>query len=101
MTRERKSEGRDKAAVGERLRLTREAMGKDQAEFCKTAGIARNTYNQYETAKNLISLPMAHKLCDAYENCGLTLDWIYRGDNGGMRESLAEAIRAMRRARKL
>lgn len=94
---ERKTEGRDKAAVGARLKLTREALGKDQTEFATGADIARNTYNQYETGTNSVSLAIAHKMCDAYN---LTLDWIYRGDQSGLKASLADAIRALRQARK-
>ena len=100
MTRGRyKSEGLDAAAVGERLRLTRHALDKKQGDFARSDGIERNTYNQYETGVNKISTDMAHKLCDAYAEYGLTFDWIYRGDPSGLRTSLAEAIRALRQAR--
>jgi DNA-binding XRE family transcriptional regulator len=94
---ERKSEGRDKAAVAMRLQLTRDALGIKQGAFAEAADIRPNTYNQYEKGKNLISLEEAHKLCDAHN---LTLDWIYRGDQSGLRASLADAIKAIRQARK-
>lgn len=93
----RKSEGREKGAVAERLRITRDALGLKQGAFGQAADIKRNTYNQYETGKNLISLDEAHKLCDAHS---LTLDWIYRGDASGLRYDLAEAIKAIRSARR-
>jgi transcriptional regulator with XRE-family HTH domain len=93
----RKTEGRDKHAVAARLQLTRDALGKKQGEFAEAAGIKKNTYNQYETAKNLISLDEAHKLCDAHN---LTLDWIYRGDQSNLRAVLADAIKAIRQARR-
>jgi transcriptional regulator with XRE-family HTH domain len=35
--------------IGERLRLTRQALGMTQAAFAKHVGIARNTFNQYES----------------------------------------------------
>ena len=94
---ERKSEGRDRAAVGARLKLTREALGKKQGDFARDAGIKKNTYNQYETGTNLVSLDEAHKLCDAHN---LTLDWIYRGDQSNLKSSLADAIKAIRQVRR-
>jgi len=93
----RKSEGRDKLAVAARLQLTRDALGKRQGEFARAADIKENTYNQYEKGKNLMSLEEAHKLCDAHN---LTLDWIYRGDQSNLRAALADAIKAIRQARR-
>ena len=92
----RPSDGRDKKSVGERLRLTRQALGLHQNEFAEGAGLAANTYNQYESGTNMPALDRAIALCDAYS---LTLDWIYRGDPSGLRYQLAEAIKALRSAR--
>lgn len=92
----RLSDGRDKRAVGERLRLTRQALGFNQQEFAEGAGLAANTYNQYESGTNMPALSRAMALCDAY---ALTLDWIYRGDPSGLRYQLAEAIKSLRSAR--
>ena len=77
--------------------LTRQALGLDQKEFAGRAKIATNTYNQYETGTNKPSLEMALALKDAYQ---LSLDWIYDGDNANLRHELAEAIKALRAARK-
>lgn len=85
-------------AIGMRLKLTRQVTGLQQNEFCERAGIAANAYNQYEKAKKRISLDNALALCKAY---GLTLDWIYRGDPGGLRHETAEAIKSLYRARDL
>jgi transcriptional regulator with XRE-family HTH domain len=68
-------------AIAARLRATREAFGLGQNEFARRAGIASNTYNQYEQAKNLPRLDFANQICDTY---GVTLDWIYRGDRAGL-----------------
>ena len=87
---------RSRSTTGERLKLTRDLLGKNQATFATGAGIARNTYNQFETGTNLPSVNQAHKLCDRW---GLTLDWIYRGDTRGLGADLSAAIEAMRRAR--
>lgn len=70
--------------------MTREAFGLGQNEFARRAGIASNTYNQYEQGKNIPRLDIANQLCDQY---GITLDWIYRGDASGLPLHLATAIR--------
>jgi transcriptional regulator with XRE-family HTH domain len=94
--RERPSDGRDAPAIGARLLLTRQALGLGQKEFAEKAGLAANTYNQYESGKNIPALDRAHAICDAYQ---LTLDWVYRGDPSGLRYHLADAIKALRSAR--
>ena len=94
---EGETEGRDKLAVAARLRLTRDALGMKQGEFALAAGIKKNTYNQFEQGKNLISLEEAYKLVDAHQ---LTLDWIYLGDLSNLKSKLADAIRAIRKVRR-
>jgi len=94
---DRLSDQRSKAGVGERLRITREALGLPQKEFADRAGLAANTYNQYEQGRNMPSLDAAQSLCDHHN---LTLDWIYRGDPSGLRYQLADAIKAIRAARR-
>ena len=53
---------RGKPGIAYRLTLTREAMGYDQGAFAQRAGLAANTYNQYETGKNAPNMEAAHKL---------------------------------------
>jgi DNA-binding XRE family transcriptional regulator len=77
------------AAIAERLRRTRDALGLNQTTFAAGAGLALNTYNQYEKAVSRPELDKAQQLCDAY---GLTLDWIYRGDPSGLPMRLATAL---------
>ncbi len=85
-----------KKAVGERLALTRSAFGLSQGAFAESAGIADNTYNQYEQGVRLPLVENALKLCERFD---LTLDWIYRGDPSGLKYNLAERIIRMRRKR--
>lgn len=85
-----------RAAVGRRLRLTRQVFGYQQNEFADKAGIATNTYNQYEQGKRMPSLEHAIALCETYV---LTLDWIYRNDPSGLRYATADALKALRQAR--
>jgi len=76
-------------AIAHRLKATRLALGLNQVEFCKRAGIPTNTYNQYEKAKGRPSLDMALALCAAYK---ITLDWIYRGDASGLPHGIARSL---------
>ena len=76
-------------AIAHRLMMTRLAYKLNQKQFCERAGIKTNTYNQYEKAKQRISLDFAIQLCEAY---GLTLDWIYRGDPSGLKLQLARDL---------
>lgn len=87
---------RSAEAVGQRLTLTRQALGLAQNEFAKRAGISPSRFNHYETGRHLPSLDAAQSLCDAHD---LTLDWIFRGDASGLRYSLVEAMRLMNKAR--
>lgn len=82
--------------IGERLRVTREAEGLLQNEFADRAGLAYNTYNQYEQGWTRPKIENAIRLCETYK---LTLDWIYRGDPSGLRYKLAEAIKSIRQLR--
>lgn len=91
---DRTSDGRSKLAIGQRLDLTRLALGLSQVDFCRRAGIAPNTFNQYKSGKNRPVLDEAYEICDAFN---LTLDWIYFGDPSGLRYELASAIAALRK----
>lgn len=89
---------RGKDGVGYRLTLTRDALGYDQGAFAARAGLKANTYNQYETGKNLPNMDAAQALCDSYK---LRLDWIFRGDTSDLRHETADAITALRKSRAL
>ena len=84
---------RSPESIGERLELTRSVFGLAQGEFADRAGLAANTYNQFERGKKRPQIESANALCDAY---GLTLDWIYRGDPSGLRYELAAQIKQRR-----
>lgn len=88
----RKEDDLDPAPVGRRLYLTRKALDLTQKKFASRAGIATNTYGQYEKGSRLISPKAAVDLCEQYS---LTLDWIYRGEPGNLPYTLGDAIKAM------
>jgi transcriptional regulator with XRE-family HTH domain len=83
----------DKIAVGARLKLAREALDLSQAEMCRRAGIAPNTWNNYEKGLNRISLDEAFKVVNA---TGISLDYIYRGIEALMPAHVADGIRRLR-----
>lgn len=78
------------------MALTRTAIGMTQGAFAESAGLATNTYNQYEQGERLPLVENAIKLCERFE---LTLDWVYRGDPSGLKYNLAEQIIRLRRER--
>jgi len=45
------TKGRSLAEIGERLRITRQALGRTQVAFCRAANIEPNAYNQYEKGR--------------------------------------------------
>lgn len=80
------------AAIGRRLRLTRQALGLSQTEFAARAGIAKNALSQYESGKQRPSIDNAIALAETHR---ITLDWIYLGDNSNLRYELVEAMKKM------
>jgi len=91
-----KSEGRSNEAIAERLEIIRAVKGLSQKDFVTPAGVNESTYSQYKRGTQAPDLEQANKLCDTW---GLTLDWIYRGDNSGLDPNLRDAIKVVRQAR--
>lgn len=77
-------------AIAGRLQATREALGLNQTEFCARAGVARNTYNQWEKGKGRPDIDGAIALCKAFR---ITLDWIYFGDPSKLPHDIASKLR--------
>lgn len=85
---------RDRKAIAERLKLTREALGLKQAAFARMVGIEPQAVNNYETGLRGISVDQAVKICAA---TGISLDWIYRGISAGLPVNLATALQQKQR----
>jgi len=83
-------------AVGERLRLTRHALGLKQHEFASQIGMSANAYSMVEAGKRLISIEDALALSSTQ---GITLDWVYGGDPGNLPHRIAKAIEALQDVR--
>ncbi len=76
-------------AISERLVLLRKAfVGERQAEFARRMTLGRRTWNNYERGFR-IGLDQALLVC---AKTGATLDWIYRGLEGGMPQHLLKQI---------
>ena len=84
-------------AVGERLRLTRLAMGLGQQEFGRRAGISKSNMNNIERGRQALTLPNLAALCEAHD---LNMEWVVAGTLRGLRNELVEAIRAQIAAQK-
>lgn len=77
-------------ATGRRLIATRLALGfTSQLEFAEAAGVSPQAINNYERGRSRPQLSVALALCERFQ---LTLDWIYRGDPGGLPMRLARVL---------
>ncbi len=85
----RPTNARSVDAIAARLEATRRVLELSQTALCDRAGLAKNTYNQWERARGRPELDQAMKLCDAFN---LTLDWIYLGDMSGLPARIANQI---------
>ena len=90
--------GTDISAISARLRILRESRGQNQTEFCKSVGLTKAAWNNYETGDRRLSLEAALTLCD---ETGVTLDWIYRGVKYGLPSALATAIHDIETGKKI
>ncbi len=86
------------AAIGERIRLTREAMGLTQTSFSEAVGIGQNLLSQYESGKKHLSDRSARAIRRRFR---VTLDWLYCGDASNNPLELMGAIKALKRARRV
>jgi transcriptional regulator with XRE-family HTH domain len=77
-------------AIGLRLRLIREHMGKDQGEMASLLGMTRQAWNNNELGVKRIKIDNATRLCAI---SGVTTDWIYRDVWGTLPVDLAVALR--------
>lgn len=82
------------AAIAERLRLTRRALGYTTTEMCRRMGSVSHgsAYTNYEMDRRRISTDHALALC---ASCSLTMDWIYLGDARMLPPDLREKIQQL------
>ncbi len=79
-----------------RLRLLREAVAENQAEFCRRVGLSQTAWNNYERGRGRISIDAAAKIREALK---IPTDWIYFGDTvvleAATPHDIVKAIRAV------
>lgn len=82
--------------IGDRLRITRAALGHTQATMARLMGSSTDgqAYENYEAGRRRISVDHALALC---ASVGLTMDWIYRGNIQSLPAELAERIQVQLR----
>jgi transcriptional regulator with XRE-family HTH domain len=87
----RSSDPTSVAAIGERLKWTRLALGNTQVEMARLIGSATNgqAWENYEAGRRRISIDHASPLC---RKCRLSLDWIYHGEMDKLPDDVRAAI---------
>ena len=85
-------------AIGERLRITRQALGHTTTQMCRLMGSPSggSAFTNYEMGRRRINLDHAFALC---RECSLTLEWIYLGEARNLPEHLQQKIRELRAPR--
>ena len=82
--------------IARRLRVLREAVAENQAEFCRRVGISQTAWNNYERGRARLSINAATKIREALK---IPTDWIYFGDTVVLEavtpRQTIEAIRAV------
>jgi transcriptional regulator with XRE-family HTH domain len=79
-------------AIAARLRLLRESTRLKQAAFSRLVGLSASQWNNYERARERIAIDQALKLC---ASTGCSLDYIYRGERGGLSFKLATDLQEL------
>ena len=78
------------AAVGQRIRQTREAFGHyNAAEFARLIGVKPQELNAWEKGERRPSIAKAQPIVRL---CNVTLDWIFLGDPSTLRHEVASRL---------
>ncbi|WP_135075571.1 helix-turn-helix transcriptional regulator [Terasakiella sp. SH-1] len=75
--------------VGNRLRISRTALGLSQKDLYQTLGVKAASWSHWESGKRM---PDPIVMFDLYEKFGITMEWIYGGDIRGLPFSIAQTI---------
>ena len=76
-------------AIGARLKAIRKASGRNQSQFATWVEVNIPTWSNYERAYRRIDLDNAFKVV---RKTGVTLDWIYFGDESGLPVHLRDSL---------
>lgn len=86
-------DARSPKAIGLRLLVIRKLSGMSQKEFARSVGATQSACGGWEKGLRPPGLKIGQALCDVYQ---LTLDYIYRGDAGGLPVRVEQAIRRLK-----
>jgi transcriptional regulator with XRE-family HTH domain len=75
--------------VAKRIIALRQASNMISATFARSCGMTPQEISNYETGGRMLSIPAAHKICDAH---GVSFDYLYRGSLKDLPNSLRERI---------
>ena len=67
--------------VGKRLKALRKRTELSQEKFGESIGLSQPRYAQYENGSRPLTLEAAAAVCAVH---GVTLDWLYFGDQSGL-----------------
>jgi DNA-binding XRE family transcriptional regulator len=78
--------------VGARLRLVRRALRSTAALLAAELGVTGPRWSHWENGRHLADVRIMVRLCRRY---GVTLDYLYLGDESGLPRRLFDAIRQL------
>jgi len=87
--------GRSAIAVGQRLKLMRQALGMKQREFARMLEIAPNSYSQLENGRNHPSIDILWRIIDKLPQHNIDMNWLMAGEPGGLRHDFAVLLKSM------
>lgn len=81
--------GKTHADIGRRLKVTREYLDVSQVDFAASAGLKSAMMSRCESGDARLSVDAAILLCERYD---LTLDWIFRGQEGTLEYDFVDGL---------
>jgi len=79
-----------KRAVGDRLRITIEAVAPSQAAFARVMDVSPTKLGNWLRGDNYPEPLFLIRVCNEF---GVTMDWFYRGSRAGVAASVAASLR--------
>ena len=81
--------GKSTEDIGKRIVMLREALGHNQSGFAKLVDISQPSLANYESG---LRRPELDKAFLIVAKTGVTLDWLYLGDRGGLSARLLALV---------
>lgn len=78
--------------VGQRLRITRQALDLSQKMCATRVGVGTSAWSQYESGARVLPIVIAERVCAKF---GCDMNWLYSGDHSNLPKDLRAAIVAL------